>query len=75
MTMVASSDDHDFKLGMLINGTALVEQVDFETSKISNDQFEVYLKNNQVDLVIDKRDPNIKRMYSDINTAYDKVFS
>lgn len=43
---------------------------------MSNDQFEVYLKlkNNKVILVIDKRDVNIKRMYNDIDTAYEKVF-
>lgn len=68
------NDDHDFKLGMLLSSSVLEEQVDQETTKLSNEQFEVFLKNHRVVLVIDKRDATITRMYNDVDTAYEKVF-
>lgn len=70
-----TNDDHDFKLGMLLSSSVTEEQIDSETTKLYNDSFEVFLKNQMVVLVIDKRDRSIKRMYNDIDTAYAKVFT
>lgn len=70
-------DDEDFKLGMLLNQSVYIEYIgkgEALLHKLSNDEFEIYLKNNQVLLIVDNRNPNMKAIYFDVHTAYNKVF-
>lgn len=80
MSQVVDDDEADFKLGILLHAMKAIDQsavftqnIDADTQKLSTDEVEVYLKNNKVVLVIDKRNPSKKVMYNDINTAYSKV--
>ena len=73
-------DEADFKLGILLHAMKSINQspvftqdIDVDTQKLSTDEVEVYMKNNKVVLVVDKRNPSKKVMYSDIDTAYSKV--
>ena len=69
-------EDEDFKLGMLLNHTVYMETIGKSDAlhKLSTDEFEIYLKNNKVLLIVDIRNPALKSIYFDVHTAYDKVF-
>lgn len=66
-------NDHDFKLSMLLQSSVLIDEIDQETTKMSNSNFEIFLKKNNAVLIIDKRNPLRKVFYNDINVAYSKV--
>lgn len=74
--MSNDADDEDFKLSMLLNPSVYIESIGIGEAlhKLSTDDFEVYLKNNRVVLIVDNRNPKMKAMYFDVHTAYNKVF-
>lgn len=72
----ASSCSEDyFMIGMLLNNSATSTSIDKETTKLASEYFEVYIKNDKVVLVVDKRYMPKPRMYNDIKTAYDAIYS
>lgn len=71
----ASVEDTYFMMSMLLSSEIVEEQIDCETTKLMNDNFEIYLKDNNTPiLIVDKRNPKCKRYFNDIETAYKKVF-
>jgi hypothetical protein len=54
----------------MLNSNVFTEKIDIDTYKFSNDRFEIYIKNEIVSLVVDKRNPKLKCYYNDLQTAY-----
>ena len=50
-------DDMDeyFMISMLLEGSQTMKTIDNETTKLSSDKFDVFIKNDHVVMVIDKR--------------------
>lgn len=51
-----------------------MKTIDNETTKLSSDKFDVFIKNDHVVMVIDKR-KDLYNVYNDIKTAYDKIIA
>ena len=71
--MTESSHDDNIKLSLLLNQNVFLTSIDGGIQKLSNDDIEVYLKNNKVELIIDKRDQSQVSMYYDLDTAFSKI--
>ena len=75
--MSLDSSDDAIKLGFILNceGACCIDTnaIDKDTQKYSNAIIEVFVKNNKVELIIDKRNPFKIAMYYDIDTAYQKL--
>ena len=69
-------DDMDeyFMISMLLEGSQTMKTIDNETTKLSSDKFDVFIKNDHVVMVIDKR-KDLYNVYNDIKTAYDKIIA
>ena len=73
--MIKLDDDKCFMMSMLLSSEVDQHQIDKETTKLANDNFDIYVKDNNLPiLIVDKRNPKCKKFYNDIETAYEKVF-
>ena len=73
MTRISEEESY-FMASILLCQTAHTTQIDLETTKLYNESFEIYIKNDRVILVVDRRNPNTPRMYQNIQDAYNAYF-